>query len=140
VGRDRQAAERRRDGDGDAAQDRLHGESDRSTLPGERIADHGEQRGARHAGPRHDEGEPGEHERPSGRPPVEAVADRGQHDEEHERAATPVAIADPSAGVLIDAVEKVLARAEEANGRDRRAERLEILRDEPLPQIFAQRE
>ena len=39
-----------------------------------------------------------------------------------------------------DAVEKILTRAEEADGGDRRPEGLQILRKEALPEILAQRE
>src|SRR6267378_367430 len=53
---------------------------------------------------------------------------------------TPVAVADPAARVLIDAVEKILARAEEPDGGDRCPERFEILRQEALPEVLAERE
>jgi hypothetical protein len=107
---------------------------------GESVADHGEQRGTGHARPRHREAEPDEHEGPGGRPPVEAVADRRQTDEEQEGPATAEAIADPAARVLIETVEEVLTRPEEADRRDRRAESVEILRREALPEVLAQRQ
>ena len=43
-----------------------------------------------------------------------------QRHEEHQRAATAITITDPTARVLVEAVQEVLARSEEANGRHRR--------------------
>src|SRR6266480_2055366 len=121
-------------------EDRLHGEAERATVPRERIANDGEQRRTGHARPRHDEDKPHEDERPRGRRPVESVADRRECDEKQEGAAPAVAIADPPAWVLVDAVEEVFARPEEADRSDRRAEALEVLRQKALPEVLAERE
>ena len=51
-----------------------------------------------------------------------------------------VSIADPPAGILVDAVEKVLARPEEPDRGDRRAQGLEVFGHEALPEIFPERE
>src|SRR5207249_10883471 len=72
--------------------------------------------------------------------PVVSIVDRCQHDEHQKRAATTVSIAYPSARVLVDAVEEVLARPEEPDGGDGCAEHLQVLRQEALPEVLAERE
>src|SRR5206468_13008537 len=47
-------------------------------------------------------------------------------------------VGEPAAGVLIDRVEEVLHRAERPDRERSRAERLEILRKELLPQLLAE--
>jgi hypothetical protein len=51
-----------------------------------------------------------------------------------------VAIADPPAGVLVEAVEEILRGAEEPDRGGRGAQRLQVLREEPLPEVLAERE
>src|SRR6266550_572338 len=49
-------------------------------------------------------------------------------------------VADPSPRVLVDAVEQVLRAPEQADRGDGRPERLQVLRQEALPEILTQRE
>src|SRR5262249_31542248 len=49
-------------------------------------------------------------------------------------------ITDPAARVLVDAVQEVLARPEEPDGRDRGPQNLEVFRQEALPKVLAERE
>jgi len=51
-----------------------------------------------------------------------------------------VAIGDPSAWVLVHAVQEILTRPEEPDGSDGRTERLEVLRHETFPEVLAERE
>ena len=71
---------------------------------------------------------------------VEGVADRRQRDEQQERTPTSVVIADPPPGILIDAIEQVLAGTKEADGGDGRAERFQVFGQESLPEVLAERE
>src|SRR3989442_10617958 len=137
---DGEAAEGGGHGDRDSLEDRLHGEAERATVLRECVADDGEQRRAGHARPRHDEEEPREDERPRWRQPVESIADHRERHEEEEGVTSTVSIADPSAGILVDAIEEVLARPEEADGGDRCAENLEVFWHEALPEVLAERE
>lgn len=56
----------------------------------------------------------------------ERVADNRECDEQEQGRATPVSIGDPTTRVLVDAVEEIFRRAKETDGRDRRAETLQI--------------
>jgi hypothetical protein len=75
---------------------------------------------------------PREDERPRRRQPVECIANHRERHEEEEGVPSTISIADPPAGILVDAVEKVLARPEEPEPDrcDRRAE-AERLADAP---------
>src|SRR5205823_12048130 len=55
-------------------------------------------------------------------------------------AAASPSVADPSPRVLVDAVELVLRAPEQADRGDGRPERLQVLRQEALPEILTQRE
>ena len=83
---------------------------------------------------------PPEDHRPGWRPPVQGISDESQGNEQDERTTPAVAVTDPAPRVLVDTVQEILAGSEQADRRDRRAQRLEILRDEALPEVFPQRE
>src|ERR687887_636800 len=74
------------DGGGDtrrhALQDGLQGEAHRALFFGERVADDGEDRRARHAVPGHRQAESDEGPRPRGADEVDRVAGRGDGDED----------------------------------------------------------
>lgn len=107
---------------------------------GRAFAHDGEEGRTRHACPRHHEDNSEEDDRPRGCYSVEYIAHRGECDEDEERAPPSIAIAHPPTGVLIDAIEKVLACPKQADRSRRRAEHLEIFGQEALPEVFAQRE
>ena len=66
------------------------------------------------------------------------VAGEGQRYEQEQRPAAAEAIAEPAAGILIHAVEKVFDAAEEADRTNRRAECLEVFRQELSPEALAE--
>src|SRR6266545_478108 len=137
---DRKPSEGRRDDDRKPSQNGLHGEPDRPTLPGKRVPDDREERRARHARPRHDEDETRENEQPGGSERVDAVPDKRETDEEEQRASPAVAVGDPASRILVSAVQEIPDRPEEADREHRRAQGLEIFRDEALPQVLPQPE
>ena len=64
MGRDEPAADHRRHQDRNPAENGLHREADRAALARQTVAHDGEQRRARHAGPRHHEDDPEDDRRP----------------------------------------------------------------------------
>ena len=59
---------------------------------------------------------------------------------ESNEAPPPQPVGKPAAGILVQRIEEIPCRAEETDGRDGRAERLQVFRQESLPQILAERE
>jgi hypothetical protein len=55
-----------------------------------------------------------------------------------ERTLPPLAVGDPAAGILIEAVEQVFGASVEAYGNDGCAQRLQVLGDELPPEVLAQ--
>src|SRR5829696_8862991 len=104
----------------------------------QRIADDREESRGRHARPRHHQHQSREHPRPRRRAPVRKVTECRCANKSDQGSTSSKAIAQPAARILIDAVQKVLRRAKQTDGGDRRTEGLEILRQEPPPQAFAQ--
>src|SRR5262245_46347401 len=72
-----------------------------------RVSDDGEDRGRSHARPGHHEGEADKYERPRRAKHVDHIAERGQTDEDQERAAASEAISEPPARILVDRVEEI---------------------------------
>src|SRR5581483_6827084 len=68
--------------------------------------------------------------------PVHCVANRRERGKRYEGDAAAIAVGDPAARVLIDAIEEILGSPKGTDRGDRRAERLEIRREEPAPQIL----
>ena len=136
---DERPAQGRREEDRYAAEDRLDGESDRAASGRQGIAHHGKQGRARHAGPAHDEQEPDEDDRPDRRGRDDDVADGGERHEEEERPPAAVVVAHPAAGILVEPVERVLHAAVRADREDRSAKGLEVLGQEPAPEVLPER-
>src|SRR5215211_254402 len=139
MSRDEHAAEHRCDENGDTAENGLNGEADGTPLAWERVAHDREQRRARHARPRHDEDDAKDDDRPGRRRRYDHVAYRGQAHEQHQRPPPAVMVAHPTARVLIKAIQQVLSTPVGTDCNDRCAERLEILGQEPAPEVFAER-
>src|SRR4029078_6326768 len=103
----------------------------------QRVAHDSEKRRTRHGVPRHDQRKRKERERPRWEDPVHRVSDRGERYEGNQCEPASVAVSDPSARILVHAVEKVFRRAERANCRDWSAERLEGFGEKTAPKILA---
>src|SRR5262249_34353610 len=137
---DEQSAERRRDDDRHASQDRLDREADDPAGTFELLADERERGGQSERLPGHHEKKPEEDTGHGSPQEIDEESEHGQRSEEKKRPAVAETIGEPAARIGVRRVQKILQRPERPDDERRRAEKPKVLRNVTGPELLAQTE